>query len=376
VSGPPARPTILLAAFSARQMAASARRAGVDALAVDFFGDLDLHDSARAARTLRGHYPDGFSADELMAALDDLAGEAPVLGFVHGAGFEDRPDLLDRIAARWPILGADAETTRRMKHPERFAALCGEAGIAHPAIRRDAPSDPDGWLSKSAGGAGGSHVRRAGAVPPGPGRYFQRFVAGTRWSAAFLGTPAGDGHVIGFTRQWCDPSPAEPFRYGGAVGPLAPPEPAGKAMRAAIARFAARLPLPGLCSADFVLSDEGPVLLEINARFGATADIFDTDEAPLMALHLAACRGALPAAAPPPGAVRASGLAWANQPLDLAPGFRWPDWTSDRSRPPAAFPAGAPLCTVRADGRAAEDAEALFRTRVRTILHSASRRAA
>ncbi|WAJ26786.1 ATP-grasp domain-containing protein [Antarcticirhabdus aurantiaca] len=376
MSGAGVRPTILVAAFSARQMAESARRAGLDALAVDFFGDLDLHDTARAARTLRGHYPDGFSADELMAALDELAGSATILGFAHGAGFEDRPELLDRIAARWPILGADAAMLRVLKDPERFAALCAAAGVDHPAIRRDAPPDSAGWLSKAVGGAGGSHVRHVADAPPEPGRYHQRLVPGPRWSAAFLGTPAGETRILGFTRQWCDPSPEEPFRYGGAVGPLVSPEPAGALMRAAIARFARTLPLVGLGSADFVLAEDGPVLLEINQRFGATVDVFDTEAAPLMALHLAACRGELPAFWTPPGAIRACGLAWAAEPVSLPPGFRWPDWTSDRSRPPAAFPAGAPLCTVRAEGDTADAAEALFRDRTRSILHSASRRAA
>ena len=58
------RPSILCAAFSARQIAESARRSGIDALAVDFFGDLDLKQSARAAEVLHGDYPDGFDGTE------------------------------------------------------------------------------------------------------------------------------------------------------------------------------------------------------------------------------------------------------------------------------------------------------------------------
>ncbi|MCE7028162.1 ATP-grasp domain-containing protein [Jiella avicenniae] len=361
-----ARPTILTAAFSARQIAASAQLAGIDALAVDFFGDLDLRDHARKSEVLRGHYPDGFSGDDLLAALENLAAGEEPLGFVYGAGFEDRPELLDAIAERWPILGTDPATARRLKDPEAFAAICRDAGIAHPEIRRTRPDDPAGWLSKKVGGSGGSHVVRGGA-PPSPDRYYQRFVAGERISMAFVA--AGSRYAcLGYSRQWTDPSPAEPFRYGGAVGPVAVAADADAAMRRDVAGILARLPLTGLCSADFVLREDAPVLLEVNVRPGATLDVFDDPARPLIALHLAAVRGELPSPrVETSGEIRASGLAWADRPLGAPAGFQWPDWARDRSHPPIRFAVGEPICTVVAAGESAEAAERLFHARTRHI---------
>ena len=53
----------------------------------------------------------GFQWKTLAPALEALAEEAPspLLGVVYGAGFEDRTDLLAKIAERWPLLGNDAE---------------------------------------------------------------------------------------------------------------------------------------------------------------------------------------------------------------------------------------------------------------------------
>ena len=370
-----ARTTLLAAAFSARQIARSGRRAGFDMLAVDFFGDLDLAEAAARSAVLRGHYPDGFTNEDLLAALDRLAEGGAPAGFVYGAGFEDRPGLLEEIGRRWPILGSDAATVRRLKDPERLAALCREAGVAHPPIRRDAPPDPENWLSKQSGGCGGSHVREAAGQPPDPRRYYQRRVEGERWSAVFVAA-GRDVAVLGFTVQWSDPSPSEPYRYGGAVGPLEPPRQSGAEMALAVARVAALCPLAGLGSADFILGGDGPVLLEINPRCGATLDVYEAAQPPLLAMHVEACRGRLPADWRLPEGKRAAGLAWASTPGAIPAGFVWPDWTRDRTRPPAAFAAGEPVCTVVADADTRERAEALFRTRVAELTTDLGRKAA
>ncbi|UIJ72274.1 ATP-grasp domain-containing protein [Aurantimonas sp. HBX-1] len=370
----PDRPTVLVAAFSARQIAESARLAGLGALALDFFGDSDLAEAARRSEVLHGHYPDGFDAEALIAALERLADGVAPLGFVYGAGFEDRPELLEAIGERWPILGTAPATQRRLKDPESFAELCAAAGVAHPPIRRDAPADPANWLSKKVGGAGGSHVV-PGEHPPAPDRYYQRRVDGARISLAFVaaGTRCA---FLGFTRQWTAPSAAEPYRYGGAVGPLPGPVTEGDAMQAAVAAMLAQLPLDGIASADFVLSSDGPVLLEINARAGATLDVFESPAQPLLALHLAACRGELPERVSGPGLIRATGLAWADSDIELPAGFAWPAFSRDRTTPPASFAAGQPLCTVVAEADTEKAATALFDQRVAAMTERLGRRAA
>ena len=379
---PTDQPTILCAAFSARQIAMSARRSGYGALAVDFFGDLDLHESALAGETLGSDDFGGFDGAALIAALQRLAKGREPIGFVHGAGFEDRPELLEEIGRHWPLLGTAPGTSRVLKDPEAFAGLCRAAGVTHPQIARMAPAgEAHLWLSKKIGGCGGSHVRSAETTAPGADRYVQKFVAGERWSAAFVAA-GGKATVLGFTRQWTHPSGDESYRYGGAVGPLTPQKPAGSAMRDAMARVTAAVgdgghaPLTGLCSADFVVSADGPVLLEINARFGATMDIFDTDSEPLLALHLRACRGDPIGGYTGPQHVRASGLAWAEAPVSVGAGFIWPAFTRDRTAAPTAFVTGQPIATIVSKADTEEAAVALFHGHIADLEKTFERKAA
>ena len=55
-----------------------------------------------------------------------------------------------------------------------------------------------------------------------------------------------------------------------------------------LSALAARTGLTGLCSADFIRNRDGYHLIEINPRPGATLDIFDCFEVPLMEAHIRA----------------------------------------------------------------------------------------
>ena len=103
--------------------------------------------------------------------------------------------------------------------------------------------------------------------------------------------------VLGFSEQWAAPTPKSKWRYGGALCPADLSPESERLMTDATLRAAAAFQLTGLGSADFLLGDEGPLLLEINPRPGATLDIFDSDDMPLLGLHLeAVLSGKLPKA--------------------------------------------------------------------------------
>ena len=133
------KPSLLIAAISARSLAQSARRAGFTPLVADFFADTDTQEAAHACRKLRG-IERGMQWRSLCRALDALAERAPspIAGFVYGAGFEDRPELLKPIAERWPLLGNDADTVRRIKAPKIFFAALDRLGIPHPKTAEQA----------------------------------------------------------------------------------------------------------------------------------------------------------------------------------------------------------------------------------------------
>ena len=362
---------IALIALSARPLAASAARAGFAALSFDLFADLDT--CAHTARCVRVHRKNGcaFDPDDLVQALRSLA--PPGLPVVLGGGLEDDPALMMRIAERNPILGNAPETVRVLKDPLALSALCAHLGIPHPAVTLEAPA-PDllsgaSVLEKKIGGAGGAHIRRRAAgdlSPPPPGHFLQREEEGQSVSLLLLANGTG-ARIVGASRQWRADDAEHPFRYGGAAGPITLPEPFGAAMRQGALNVALACGLVGLVSMDFVVSDHGWFLVEVNPRLGATLDIFDVDPMPpLLGLHLAACGGRLPDGLPMPSEAHAAGVIYADEDM-VVPREIWPDHVADRPPAGAAVAKGSPLCTVRATGPTVEIAEARMRERTQAL---------
>jgi predicted ATP-grasp superfamily ATP-dependent carboligase len=358
----------LIAAASARALAGAARRAGYAPLVADFFGDLDTCEAASAHHVVEDGLDFGFRAETLLPALEALADRTEPIGFVYGAGFEDRADLLEAIGARWRILGNPPEVVRRVKDPMALAALCAKLGIAHPETRMSRPVDDQGWLSKSIGGSGGAHVAPASAFPgDDEGIYFQRIAAGDPVSILCLGDGA-EARVIGASRQWAAPACGEPFRYGGC---LRPAELSPKLIRRLdqTARALTRAGgLAGLNSIDLLLAGDKVTLLEINPRPGATLDLFEDARGSLFSAHVEACLGRLPRDRFQFGGAAAAAIAYARREIPSMPRLDWPDWTADRQRPKTNLHADAPLCTIKAAAADPTRARALVDERRNFIL--------
>lgn len=359
--------TVLIAAYSGRALAASARRAGYRPLVVDAFGDLDMREHAESFRTLTSAIAAGFRPKSLMGALSDLARTAtsPPIGVVLGAGFEDAPELVDFIAERFRVLGCTSAAIQATKDPAIFFPLIASRGVPHPATSRT-PPDSDGWLVKRIGGSGGTHIRR---WRPGrtsdDGHYFQRFAEGRPLS--MLGVVDEKGAAFAFSRQWTNPAPGRPCRYGGAVGDVTLPP----ALEAELIEIGVELSksfsLRGLVTFDFLEHDGKVSLLEINPRAGASLDVLDDERGSLFRAHMTACLGgdALPELArywsPEP---KAAAYLYADHGQLTIGFFDWPDWTADRACPGTVVAKGRPLASIVTRGRTGDEAETLCRDRL------------
>jgi len=348
---------VLIAAQTGRALAQSARACGYTPLVVDLFADDDTRAAAADAVAVSA-----LDEEALLPALARLAHGRRPLGVVCGAGFEDRPALLDAIAQRHRIIGNSHASVRAVKDPRALAEACARLGVPHPAISLGAAPD-DGWLRKRIGGAGGEHIAQAVAgVTPAEGCYVQRRVTGQPVAALFL----ADGEramMLGLSRQWTDPAPGQPFRYGGAAQPAALPPGQMSMLRTGLDGLTRAFGLRGLNSADLLARDDGFFLLEINPRPGATLDLFPASR--LFALHVAACNGRLPGSPPREPLPTAAATVYAAAAVTPPAGFAWPDWASDRQAGGVAVGAGQPLCSVRAAG---DDAEATVRRRAAEII--------
>jgi uncharacterized protein len=359
---------VLIVALSGRALAASARRGGYLPLVADMFGDVDTLNTAHRHVRLSGGLASGIEEQDLIKALQMLSkGKEPV-GVVYGTGFEDRPQLLQRVAERWPLIGNSAGVVAKLKDPKNFFSICLDSEISSPEISVPEPKIRDGWLAKRQGGAGGVHIKPAHeSAESGGNVYYQRKVSGTAISACFL----SDGEralVLGFSAQWPSPTPHQPYRYGGAVRPAQLAPRTADKLTAVVQRIAAATSLLGLNSADFLVEGERFWLLEINPRPGATLDIFETEEACLFAQHVAACSGRLVTVSGCAANAKAASIVYAEDDIASFSVLDWPEWAADRPVAGSAIKAGEPVCTVYACDPAAAGARELAEKRRQAVL--------
>ncbi len=361
------RPAIIVAAYSARALASCASHAGFAPLSIDVFGDDDMRAMSLSSVRLEGGLANGLTPDKVMRAVEALMSAHDPIGLVYGAGFEHQPETIAAIAHKIRIFGAEEETLRRAKDPVVLARVCEANGVRHPQVQLSAPDEPELWLMKRRGGAGGDHIAAAeGLSRSRPDSYFQRRVAGRNISALFLASEK-QAEIIGLSVQWAAPTRASPFRYGGAAGPIDIEPSHEREIARAIALIASEFDLIGLNSADFLVSDDAAWLLEINPRPGATLDVFESNEAPLFARHIAACEGYLTPASRSM-TFRAAEIVYAPHDIVVRGQGNWPDWAVDRSAPGTLVAAGDPLCTTLGVGATVDLARACAGERARKIV--------
>ena len=361
------RPAVIVAAYSARALASSASHAGFAPLSIDVFGDDDTREMSFSSVKLEGGLSEGLTPDKVADAVEMLISAHDPVGLVYGAGFERQPETIAAIARRTRIFGNEAATLERAKDPVALAQICQANEVRHPPIAFAPPDEPELWLTKRRGGAGGAHIAMAEAPSRAwPDSYFQRRVTGKSISALFLASKK-KAEIIGLSTQWTAPTPASPFRYGGAAGPVEiDPAQAGEVARS-VAAIASELDLVGLNSADFLVSADAVWLIEINPRPGATLDVFDSNETPLFARHIAACEGRLTPTSPSV-AFKAAEIVYAPYDIVAPEGRNWPDWAVDRSAAGTRFSAGDPVCTVLGSGATVDLARACSSERARKII--------
>src|ERR1700729_1098690 len=287
------RPIVIVAAYSARALASSATRAGFAPLSIDVFGDDDTREMSFASAKLDGGLSEGLTFDKVVRAVEMLISAHGPVGLIYGAGFEHQPETIAAIARTTRIFGNRAETLKRAKDPAALARVCEANGVRHPQVAFAPPDEPERWLMKKQGAAGGAHIAGAHAASgASPDCYYQLRVTGESISVLFLASEKTT-EIIGLSMQWTAPTPALRFRYGGAAGPVDIDPAHAEEIARSVAAIASELDLVGLNSADFMVSTDTVWLIEINPRPGATLDVFESNEVLLFARHIAACEGRL-----------------------------------------------------------------------------------
>lgn len=339
--------SVLVVAVSARMLAELAVADGYDVIALDRFGDVDLRAIAPGA-TARGN-----------DALAELAAGVDADAVVYGAGFENRPDLVEKLADGRELLGTPPDLLPGVRDPWVVGAAARAAGARAPETRSAAelpPAEPGKWLRKPRQGGGGRGVRRWRGGLLRSTEVLQRRVDGLSCSAVAI----GDGRravVLGLTEQLHRP---RGFAWMGNVTPPCLPEAElaelDGQLRAVCAEVTARFGVRGAFGVDAIWDGRHAWVLEVNPRPPSGLELFGPGG---FEAHV---RGARGIDLPKPGAAPASPRAAVKLVLFADRALRAPDpgwWPEglvhDVPHDGEAIDRGDPVCTlISARGSAPE----------------------
>ena len=342
-AGRPGR--ILVVAVSARMLTQLAVADGYAVVSLDRFGDVDLRAIAPGATAPTN--------DALVALAEGIHAEA----VVYGAGLENRPELVRRLAAGRELLGTPAEQLSAVRDPWAVAAAAVAAGAraprSHPpaaaellAAIHNVGSDAGVWLRKPRASGGGRGVRRWAGGRLRAGEILQRRVPGVSCSAVAIGD-GRDAAVLGVTEQ------LHRRRYewiGNVTPPRLPPaerdELDGR-LRAVCAEVASRFGVRGAFGVDVIWDGREAWVLEVNPRPTAALELFGPAA---FAAHVRGARGVSVLTSDVPAPVRCAKVKlvlFADRDLRAPDPAWWPsDLVRDIPHRGEMIRRGAPVCTL------------------------------
>ncbi len=334
---------VLVVAVSARMLAQLAAADGWEVTALDRFGDVDLRAVAGGARV---------GSNEALAAL---AAGVEANAIAYGAGFENRPDLVARLAEGRELLGTPPELLAAVRDPWAVGAAARACGARAPETRSGGELAGAGrqgpWLRKPQRGGGGRGVRGWAGGRLWPAEIVQRRVDGLSCSAVAI----GDGRraaVLGLTEQ-LHRRPG--FGWMGNSTPPRLPDPElaelDGQLRAVCDEVAARFGVRGAFGVDAVWDGRHAWVLEVNPRPPASLELFGPG---CFDAHVRGARGlGLPTAGTPPATrcAKVKLVLFAGRDLRAPdPGWWPPGLTRDIPHAGETIRRGAPVCTLISAG--------------------------
>ncbi|HIH44155.1 MAG TPA: ATP-grasp domain-containing protein [Candidatus Methanoperedenaceae archaeon] len=281
---------LLVAGYNTRHIVCSAKRAGYTVYALDHFGDIDLRMCADGVVT----FDSIASSRELMQHVQEFGFDALVLG----PGFENfrspcvtlnnSPEIMDSVTDKAWL----AEKLRKlgMRHPDTHI-VCEDYVPEFPVMVKP---------RRGSGGIKNRLITCEAALSEFVSTHCddeyiaQEFVHGIPGSVALICT-GDEAQAIAVNEQlvgvpWLTHLP---FAYCGNVTPLATPF--GDEMMRLAEELACELGLVGSNGVDFMITDDGPVVIEVNPRFQGSIDTVERSTGMnVFDMHVKAFAGALP----------------------------------------------------------------------------------
>ncbi|KAF5415658.1 MAG: 3-methylornithine--L-lysine ligase [Candidatus Methanogaster sp.] len=279
---------LLIVGYSTRYVVCAGKRAGYTVYSLDHFGDSDLLGCADKYAC----FDEIANDDELLSVLDRLDWDFDAI--ILGTGFE----YADLGREGYRVLNNPPDIARSTGNKKSFAEKMGSFGLPHPRIYDI--DDDFGYpvMLKPVYGVGGIENRLAYSKEEirgcGNDLLIQEYIEGIPASVSVIATHK-DAVAIAVNEQligtrWLS---AHRFAYSGNVTPFRSEYDCE--MREIAVQVVKRLGLVGSNGVDFLITDSGPVTIEVNARFQGTLDTVEhVSGISVFDAHVKAFSGELP----------------------------------------------------------------------------------
>lgn len=274
---------LLIIGASARAAVASARQSSWTIHAMDMFGDIDTRSHSNFHRL--NDYP-----YDCLSLLSDIQPDAIC---VTGA-MENHPRVLQTLTTRATLLAPAVDQIARMRDPSNLQSVLTKNNWQYPrtfSANEYLPSDKTLWLEKPIASAAGQGIHafdNTDLCSLETTRIVQERIPGRSISASFLMHPART-ELLGCTEQLLGQRElyASEFQYCGSIGPLAIAPTINKKLLE-LGQFLQReYSLHGLIGVDLILHNKQLWLIEINPRYTASMELFESQfNRSMMQLHL------------------------------------------------------------------------------------------
>jgi len=341
---------VLVIGINIRHIAGSASRAGHEVFAVDCYCDVDLAGWAKETAKM----PREGAEEHLSFFIEKFRPDAVVLG----------PGLEEASVQGVPVLNNPPEKTSQVSDKLWLAGWLEEKGFPFIKTELSAEDLRFPFLVKPRRGAGGVGCRVVSSpceLKWEEGQIAQELINGRPASVSVIGN-GREARAIAVNEQliglsWAG---AKGFRYSGNITPLAPPQCAIGEMAEDII---AALGLVGSNGVDFLLTEKGPVVVEVNSRFQGSLDTVELSGGiNVFHAHLQSFLGMLPKRPAQPRRTAGRIIIYAPRDFTIEADLVR-DWTSDVPGKGSRIAADDPVLSIMALGPRRDEVMAQLKTR-------------
>ena len=286
---------ILIIGYSTRYIVCAGKRAGYTVYSLDHFGDADLLLCAdRYAR-----FDEITGNEDLLDHLDRLNWDFDAI--ILGTGFECADPK------SYHVLNNRAGVMRSISNKKLFGGMMESFGFPHPKIYDISDDFEYPVMVKPVYGAGGIENRlahnRVEVEACGADMLIQEYLVGVSASVSVISTRGG-AVAVAVNEQLIGTSwlTRDRFAYCGNITPFQSKY--NEEMCEIAVQLVRKLGLIGSNGVDFLITEDGPVVIEVNARFQGTLDTVEhASGISIFDAHVRAFGGEL-VEVPPPDATK------------------------------------------------------------------------